>query len=170
MRKSAIATTLILSLSVVAFIADLSKQGYMTLADATDVRNALPNITPPQFAEILKGNDKGCLTKLSQTKPVTLNQIRTLRQLTDPDAIAALLGNAYCQTATGFKWVTESGKELNLKYNKTLDYDFSQSAPQSLTNTKKRTPKETDGSADRDLSARVSTPSLSAGRDKIKGR
>lgn len=162
MRKSAIATTLILSLSVVAIIADLSKQGYMTLADTSDIRNALPNITPPQFAEILKGNDKGCLTKPSQTKPVTLNQIRTLRQLTDPDAIAALLGNSYCQTATGFKWVTESGKELNLKFNKTLDYDFSQSAPQSLTN-KKRTSKETDGIADRDMPTRVSAPSLITG-------
>jgi hypothetical protein len=159
MRKSAIATTLILSLSVVAIIADLSKQGYMSLADTNDIRNALPNITPPQFAKILKGNDKGCLTKPSQTKPVTLNQIRTLRQLTDPDAIAALLGNSYCQTATGFKWITESGKELNLKFNKTLDYDFSQSAPQSLTN-KKRTSKEADGVADRDMPARVSAPSL----------
>jgi len=162
MRKSAIATTLILSLSVVAIIADLSKQGYMTLADTNDIRNALPNITPPQFAEILRGNDKGCLTKPSQTKPVTLNQIRTLRQLTDPDAIAALLGNSYCQTATGFKWITESGKELNLKFNKTLDYDFSQSAPQSLTN-KKRTSKETDGNADRDMPTRVSPPSLITG-------
>jgi len=170
MRKSALITTGILALSFVVSIADITKQGYMDFTSATDIRTALPNLTSPQFAKVIEGNDKGCLAKKSQTKPITFSQIKTLRQLTDPKEIAVLLGNAYCETETGFRWVTESGKELNLKLNKTLDYDFSQTAPQSLTNTKERTPKEADGGVNRLLPPRVSAPSTLTNGKTVKNK
>jgi hypothetical protein len=158
MRKSAIATSAILTLSFVALLADVTQQGYMRFTSVSDIKKTLPNITPPQFAKVLEGNDKGCLTKTSQTKAVTVTQLRTLRQLTDPDAIVALLGNPLCQTEKGATWITESGKRLNLNFNKVLDYDFSTDTPQSLTN-KERTPAKTNGSADRSLQRGVSPSS-----------
>jgi len=169
MRKSAIATTAILLTSVVAFLADMAKQGYMEFTTASDIKKAIPNITPPEFVKVLDGNEKGCLTKPSQTKPVTINQVRTLRQLTKPDEVAALLGNPYCETQKGFRWMLESGKELNLKLDKTLDYDFSTSESNTLTN-KKRTSKEADGSVDRAMSTRVSPSSSLSTREAAKAK
>ena len=72
MRKSAIATLLILTVSIVGFIADMTQQGYMVFTSVSDIKKTLPDFTPPQFVKVLEGNDKGCLTKPSQTKPVTL--------------------------------------------------------------------------------------------------
>lgn len=158
MRRSAIATSAILTLSFVALLADVTQQGYMKFTNADDIKKTLPNLTPPQFAKVLEGNNEGCLTKGAQTKKVTTAQIRTLRQLTDPEAIAALLGNPLCQTEKGATWITESGKRLNLNLNNVLDYDFSTDTPQSLTN-KKRTPQEANGIVDRPLQRRVSAPS-----------
>ena len=158
MRKSAIATTTLLFVSVVAIIADMTQQGYMTFTSASDIKKALPNITPLEFAKVIEGNSEGCLTKPSQTKPVTVAQIRTLRQLTKPDEIATLLGNPFCATKDGTRWILESGKTLNLKANQVLDYDFSTNTPQSLTNTQKRSPEKANGSANRTLPSRVSAP------------
>jgi hypothetical protein len=166
MRNSAIATSAILFLSCVAIIADMTKQGHMEFTSAADIKKALPNITPPEFAKVIEGNDKGCLTKPSQTKPITIAQIRTLRQLTDPQSISVLLGNAYCETDKGFRWITESGKQLDL--DKALDYEFSSSESNTLTNTKKRTSKETNGSADRSLQPRVSPSNTLTTRETVK--
>ena len=165
MRKSAIATTLILSLSVVAFIADMTKQGYMVFTDAADIKKTLPNFVTPEFAKTVEANIKGCLTQGSQTQKITNKQIRKLKQLTDPNQIAALLGNAYCETSKGFTWVTESGRTLNLNFDKTVEYEFS--TPPSLTN-KERTSKETNGSVDKPLRSRVSSPSLVGEREAVK--
>ena len=68
MRKSAIATTLILSMSVVAFIADMTKQGYMVFTEATDIKKVLPSFVTPEFAKTVEANIKGCLTQGSQTQ------------------------------------------------------------------------------------------------------
>ena len=133
MRKTAIATSLILVGAIAVFVADMTKQGYFEFTSTQDIQKQIPKFTPPQFAKVLEGNDKGCLTKSTQTKPVTIAQIRTLRQLTDPNAIATLLGNPYCETDKGFKWMLESGKTLNLKLNETLYYDFITDTAQSLT-------------------------------------
>ncbi len=157
MRKSAIATTALLTISVVAFILDMSKQNYMTFAEANDIKKALPTFNSQQFVQLLTGNDQGCLVKGSQTKKVTRSQINTLRKLTNLEQAKTLLGNAYCQTATGLVYLTESGKRLTVKIDKALDYDFD-SAPKSLTN-KERSPSETDGSADPLLHRRLSAPS-----------
>ncbi len=124
MRKKAIATTLIMSAAIAFFVADMAKEGHFNFVSTKDIQKILPNTVPPQFAEILKGNTKDCLTVPNQTKPVTILQIRTLRQLTDKEQATALLGNAYCQTATGFKYLTESGSELIIKFDKVLDHDF----------------------------------------------
>jgi hypothetical protein len=167
MRKSAIATTLILSLSVVAIIADLSKQGYMVFTDAADIKKTLPNFVTPEFAKTVEANIKGCLTQGSQTQKITNQQIRKLKQLTNPDDIAALLGNAYCQTSKGFIWITESGRILNLNFDKTVEYEFS--TQPSLTN-KERTSKETNGSVDKPLRSRVSAPSLVGEREAVKSK
>tara|TARA_R110000868_G_scaffold48030_2_gene156682 strand:+ start:1696 stop:2199 length:504 start_codon:yes stop_codon:yes gene_type:complete len=167
MRKSAIATTAILALAVVAFLLDMTKQGYWAFTDVNDIKKALPNFVTPEFAKTVEANIKGCLTQGTQTKKITNQQIRTLRQLTNPDEIAALLGNAYCETDKGGTWVTESGRNLTLKFDKTLDYEFS-SDTQSLT--QKRTSKETNGSVDRPLRGRVSAPSLVKGREPIKSK
>jgi len=157
MRKSAIATTAILTLSVVAFLLDMTQQGYMVFTSAADIKKTLPTFNSQQFVQLLTGNDQGCLIKGAQTQAVTRKQINTLRKLTDLEQAKTLLGNAYCQTATGLVYLTESGKRLTVKVDKALDYDFD-SAPKSLTN-KERTPQKTNGSIDQSLPSRVSAPS-----------
>lgn len=164
MRKSAILTTGGLVLSVVIFLADITKQGYWAFTDTNDIKKVLPSFVTPEFAKTVEANIKGCLTQGSQTQKITNQQIRKLKQLTDPNEIAALLGNAYCETDKGFTWVMESGKTLTLNYDKTLDYEFSTS--QSLV--KKRTSKTTNGSVDKPLRERVSTPSLIREREAVK--
>ena len=167
MRKSAIFSRLALIAMIAVFIADMTQQGYMVFTSVSDIKKMLPKFTPPQFAKVLEGNDKGCLTKSTQTKPVTIAQIRTLRQLTDPNAIATLLGNPYCETDKGFKWMLESGKTLNLKLNETLDYDFSTDTAQSLTNKERRS-KEANGITNSTLQRGLSTPSPSTEREPVK--
>ena len=167
MRKTAIATSLILVGAIAVFVADMTKQGYFEFTSTQDIQKQIPKFTPPQFAKVLEGNDKGCLTKSTQTKPVTIAQIRTLRQLTDPNAIATLLGNPYCETDKGFKWMLESGKTLNLKLNETLDYDFSTDTAQSLTNKERRS-KEANGITNSTLQRGLSTPSPSTEREPVK--
>jgi hypothetical protein len=139
MRKTAIATSVILVGAIAVFVSDMAKSGYFEFTSIRDIQKIIPNTVSSQFAKVLDGSDKDCLTKPSQTKPVTLAQIKTLRQLTDKDQAANLLGNTYCQTATGFKYLTEAGKELNLKFDNILDYDFSTPASQSLTNRDRTT-------------------------------
>jgi hypothetical protein len=151
----------------VAIIADLSKQGYMVFTDAADIKKTLPNFVTPEFAKTVEANIKGCLTQGSQTQKITNQQIRRLKQLTNPDDIAALLGNAYCQTSKGFIWITESGRILNLNFDKTVEYEFS--TQPSLTN-KERTSKETNGSVDKPLRSRVSAPSLVGEREAVKSK
>lgn len=164
MRKSALFTTGGLVLSVVIFLADMTKQGYWAFTDTNDIKKVLPSFVTPEFAKTVKGNIKGCLTQGSQTQKITNQQIRKLKQLTDPNQIAALLGNAYCETDKGFTWVMESGKTLTLNYDKTLNYEFS--TPQSLV--KERTSKTTNGSVDKPLRERVSAPSLIREREAVK--
>lgn len=164
MRKSAILTTGALVLSVVIFLADMTKQGYMAFTDTNDIKKVLPSFVTSEFAKTVEANIKGCLTQGSQTKKISNQQIRKLKQLTNPDEIAALLGNAYCETDKGFTWVMESGKTLTLNYDKTLDYEFS--TPQSLV--KERTSQTTNGSVDKPLRERVSTPSLIREREAVK--
>ena len=134
MRKSAIATSSILLGAIALFASDMAKSGYWEFTSVQDIQKIIPNTVPPQFAKVLEGNDKDCLTKPNQTKPVTIAQIRTWRQLTDKEQVSNLLGNAYCQTSTGFKYFTEAGKELTVKFDNVLDYDFSKSPTNSLTN------------------------------------
>ena len=167
MRKSAIATSLILAASIAVFIADMTQKDYLVFTSVSDIKKTLPKFTPPQFAKVLEGNDKDCLTKSAQTKPVTVAQIRTLRQLTDANEIATLLGNPYCETDKGFKWILESGKTLNLKLNETLDYDFSTDTAQSLTN-KERKSKEANGLTNSTLQQGLSTPSPNPERKPVK--
>jgi hypothetical protein len=157
MRKSAIATTCILTASVVAFILDMTQQGYMVFTSAADIKKTLPTFNSQQFAQLLTGNDQGCLIKGAQTQKVTRRQINTLRKLTDLEQAKNLLGNAYCQTATGLVYLTESGKRLTVRIDKALDYDFD-SESKSLAN-KERTPKKTNGSIDRSVPARISPSS-----------
>lgn len=164
MRKSAILTTGGLVLSVVIFLADITKQGYWAFTDTNDIKKVLPSFVTPEFAKTVEANIKGCLTQGSQTQKITNQQIRKLKQLTDPNEIAALLGNAYCETDKGFTWVMESGKTLTLNYDKTLDYEFS--TPQSLV--KERPSKTTNGSVDKPLRERVSAPSLIREREAVK--
>lgn len=164
MRKSAILTTGALILSVVIFLADMTKQGYWAFTDASDIKKVLPSFVTPEFAKTVEANIKGCLTQGSQTQKITNQQIRKLKQLTDPNEIAALLGNAYCETQKGYTWVMESGKTLTLNYDKTLNYEFS--TPQSLV--KERTSQTTNGSVDKPLRERVSTPSLIREREAVK--
>lgn len=164
MRKSAILTTGGLVLSVVIFLADMTKQGYWAFTDTNDIKKVLPSFVTPEFAKTVEANIKGCLTQGSQTQKITNQQIRKLKQLTDPNQIAALLGNAYCETDKGFTWVMESGKTLTLNYDKTLNYEFS--TPQSLV--KERTSQTTDGSVDKPLRERISAPSLIRAREAIK--
>lgn len=128
MRKGKLITSLILTVAIAAIATDLTKTGYMEFTTISDIQSQFPNFTSPQFATILNGNDKGCLTSAKQTQKVSLQQIRTLRQLASPDEAQRLLGNAYCQTATGLKYLTESGQELTVKFNNILDYDFSSGA------------------------------------------
>lgn len=163
MRKSAIATTLLLTISAVAFILDMTQQGYMTFTSADDIKKALPNFTTPQFAQLLTGSDQGCLKKGTQTKKVTRAQINTLRQLTSPEQAQMVLGNAYCETAKGLVYLTESGKKLTLSFDQALDYDFD-SAPKSLSNTQERSSKESNGITDRPVRSRVQTPISSTAR------
>jgi hypothetical protein len=157
MRKSAFLTTGGFILSVVIFLGDMTKQGYWAFTDANDIKKALPTFNSQQFAQLLTGNDQGCLIKGAQTQKVTRSQINTLRKLTDLEQAKNLLGNAYCQTATGLVYLTESGKRLTVRIDKALDYDFD-SESKSLTN-KERSPSKTDGSADYLLHRRLSTPS-----------
>ena len=156
MRKSAFLTTGGFILSVVIFLGDMTKQGYWAFTDANDIKKALPTFNSQQFAQLLTGNDQGCLIKGAQTQKVTRSQINTLRKLTDLEQAKNLLGNAYCQTATGLVYLTESGKRLTVRIDKALDYDFD-SESKSLTN-QNRSPKETDGSADRPVRSRIQTP------------
>lgn len=125
MRIGAIATWTLLIGSFAAIALDLSKAGYMVF---TEPQKLIANQVPQEFAKILEGNTKDCLTIPSQTKAVTVSQIRTLRQLTNPDDINRVLGNAFCQTKDGKKYLTESGQELTIKFNEILDYDFSKGA------------------------------------------
>lgn len=166
MRRSAILTTGGLVLSVVIFLADITKQGYWAFTDTNDIKKVLPSFVTPEFAKTVEANIKGCLTQGSQTQKITNQQIRKLKQLTDPNEIAALLGNAYCETDKGFTWVMESGKTLTLNYDKTLDYEFS--TPQSLV--KERPSKTTNGSVDKPLRERVSAPSLIKEREPVKSK
>ena len=166
MRKSAIATTAILTMSVVAFLLDMTQKDYMVFTNADDIKKALPNFNTQQFAQLLTGDSKGCLVQGSQSRPVTRKQINSLRNLTTLEQTQDLLGNAFCQTATGLVYLTESGKKITVKIDKALDYDFD-SASQSLTN-KERTSKEADGSVDRALPARVSSSSPKPEREPIK--
>ena len=156
MRKSAIATSLILAASIAVFIADMTQKDYLVFTSVSDIKKTLPKFTPPQFAKVLEGNDKDCLTKSAQTKPVTV-----------ANEIATLLGNPYCETDKGFKWILESGKTLNLKLNETLDYDFSTDTAQSLTN-KERKSKEANGLTNSTLQQGLSTPSPNPERKPVK--
>lgn len=149
------ATTAILFLAVVAFVASMAKEGYWQFATITDLQNLIPS--NPVLAKVLEGNSQGCLTKPSQTKPVTLTQVRTLRQLTSPDQANTLLGNAYCETSTGLRYLTESGKEINIKFNQFLAHDFSNN--NTLTNKRSSNPVMLGG---------LSTPSLGKPRAKVK--
>lgn len=162
MRKTAIATTLILVGAIAVFVADMTKQGYFELTSIQDIQRLIPNTVPPQFAKVLEGNDKGCLIKNSQTKPITLHQIKTLRQLTSKEQADNLLGNAYCQTAIGFKYLTEAGKELTVKFDKVLDYDFSENPTNTLTNR--------DRAADRTLLSRPSEKGVARQKESGKTR
>ena len=162
MRKTAIATTLILVGAIAVFAADMTKQGYFEFTTVQDIQKLLPNTVPPQFAKVLEGNDKDCLTKPSQTKTVTLSQIKTLRQLTDKNQAINLLGNAYCQTATGFKYFTEAGKELTVEFDKVLDYDFSKKSTNTLTNG--------DRAANRTLLSRPSEKGVARQKESGKDR
>ena len=154
MRHYPKATTFILIMSVVAFVASMAKEGYWQFATITDIQNLIPG--NPVLAKVLEGNSQGCLTKPSQTKPVTLTQVRTLRQLSSPDQVNTLLGNAYCETSTGLRYLTESGKEINIKFNQFLDHDFSQN---TLADKRSSNPILLNG---------LSTPSLSKPRAKVK--
>jgi hypothetical protein len=169
MRKSTIVTTGILIFAFVTIVADITKQGYMVFTSVSDIKKTLPKFTPSQFASLLEGDSKGCLINGSQTIPITSKQTRTLRKLTDPKEIATLLGNPYCETDKGFRWILESGKTLNLKLNQTLDHDFSTDTPQSLTN-KVSTPKATNGSVDQSVQRGLSTPRPSKDREPIKDK
>ena len=151
-------------MSVVIFLADITKQGYWAFTDTNDIKKVLPSFVTPEFAKTVEANIKGCLTQGSQTQKITNQQIRKLKQLTDPNEIAALLGNAYCETQKGYTWATESGHNLTLNFDKTLDYEFS--TPQSLV--KERTSKTTNGSVDKPLRKRVSAPSLIREREAVK--
>ena len=161
MRKSAIATSLLLTGAIALFASDMTKSGYWEFTSVQDIQKLIPNTVPPQFAKVLEGNDKDCLTKPNQTKPVSIAQIRTLRQLTDKEQTNNLLGNAYCQTATGFKYFTEAGKELTIKFDKVLDYDFSTSSTNTLTN---------DRTADRPLLSRPSKEGMASQKTTAKVR
>jgi len=162
MRKTAIATSLILTVAIAVFVADMVKQSYWEFASIKDVQKLIPNTVPPQFAKVLDGNDKDCLTKPNQTKPVSLQQIKTLRQLTSKDEADKVLGNAYCQTATGFKYVTDFGKELTVKFNKVLDYGFSNTSKNTLTNR--------DRAADRTLLTRPPEKGMVSEKESGKTR
>ena len=161
MRKSAIATSLLLTGAIALFVSDMTKSGYLEFTSIPDIQKLIPNTVPPQFAKVLEGNSQGCLTKPSQTKPVTLTQIKTLRQLANKKQAADLLGNAYCQTAEGFKYLTESRKELTIKFSSVLDYDFSTSSTNSLSN---------DRAADRTLLGRPSTQRVAREKEAAKVR
>lgn len=159
MRKTAIATTLILVGAIAVFVADMTKQGHWEFTGLKDIQKAMPNTVSAKFAQVLSGDAKDCLTKPAQTKPVTLDQIKTLRQITDKEQSDRLLGNAYCQTATGFKYLTETGRELTVKFDKVLDYDFS---PSSATLTNR------DRATDRTLLIRPSKEGMA--REKETGK
>ena len=161
MRKTAIVTSSILLVAIALFASDMTKSGYWEFTSVQDIQKIIPNTVPPQFAKVLEGNREGCLTIPKQTKPVTIAQIRTLRQLTDKEQVSNLLGNAYCQTSTGFKYFTEAGKELTVKFDNVLDYDFSTSPTNSLTN---------DRTADRPLLSRPSKEGVASQRGTAKIR
>ena len=162
MRKSAIATSLILTGAIALFVSDMTKSGYWEFTSVSDTQKIIPNTVPPQFAKVLEGNSKDCLTKPTQTKPVSLGQIKTLRQLTDKEQASNLLGNAYCQTAEGLKYITATGKELTIKFSSSfLDYDFSTSSANSLSN---------DRAADPSLLARPSKERVASEKATAKTR
>lgn len=153
MRKMAIASYTLLILSIGAIALDSLKSGHMEFATVDDFKKLIPNTVPPQFAKLLEGNTDDCLTKPSQTKPVTLPQIRTLRQLTDKKQAETLLGNAFCETSKGFKYFTEAGKELTVSFDKAMDYDFSKNQDtNTLTNRNRAEPIPLHG--------RLQTPAL----------
>ncbi len=169
LSKTAIFSWLFMFGAIAVFVSDMTKSGYFEFTTFQDIQKLIPNTVPPQFAEILKGNDKDCLTIPNQRKPLSITQIRTLRQLTDKDKAANLLGNAYCQTATGFKYLMESGKEIQVNFDGVLDYDFSKDSQQLLIN-KGRTPRATDGSVDRPLQRGLSSQSSSPKSESTKVR
>jgi hypothetical protein len=169
MRKTAIASWLLLPVAITVFVSDTTKSGYFEFTTLQDIQKLIPNTVPPQFAEILKGNDKDCLTIPNQTKPLSTTQIKTLRHLADKDKVANLLGNAYCQTATGFKYLMESRKEIQVTFDGVLDYDFSKDSQQSLIN-KGRTPRATDGIVDQSLQRGLSSQSPSTKSESTKVR
>lgn len=163
MRKWTIASYTFLILSIGAIALDSLKSGYMEFAAVDDFKRLIPNTVPPQFAKLLEGNTDDCLTKPSQTKPVTLTQIRTLRQLTDKKQAETLLGNAFCETSKGFKYFTEAGKELTVSFDKVLDYDFS-------TDTKSNTLTNRNRAADPTLHGRLQTSALAKQRESLSAR
>jgi len=162
MRKRAIITSLILLGSIALFVSDMLKSGYMEFVSFDDIKRLIPNTAPPQFAQVLEGNTSDCLTKpTNQTKPVSIAQIRTLRQLTDKEQIDTVLGNFFCQTTSGFKYLLESKKELIIKSGEILDYDFSTSNTRSLTN---------DRTANRTLLRRSSEKGVASEKETRKIR
>lgn len=124
MKLTKILTVAIPSVATVFLILNMIEKDYLAFYDP---RELIPKNS--HFAKALSGDTTGCITTPSQTKPVDMAQIKALKTAkTTRDAIA-ILGDAFCETSQGTRrYLTTNGKQLNLSFDKILDYDFSTSA------------------------------------------
>ena len=130
MKWSSFALVALPLIATSALTSNLVEKDYLQFADP---RELIPK--NPQFAKVIEGDLDGCLTQPNQTKPVTIAQIKTLKTVKTTREAIALLGNSFCETARSLRYVTETGKDLNISLDTVLDYDFSSA---TTTTTKAR--------------------------------
>lgn len=121
------------AISTILFFSNMIEKDYLSFFDP---RELIPREST--LAKVLEGDTTGCITKPNQTKPVTLDQIKSLKEAKTPREKLNILGNGFCETSLQtIKYITTTGRELHIKLDKSLDYDFSQSQspkPQGLHN------------------------------------
>lgn len=112
-----------------ALILNLVEKDYLTFFNPLEL---IPKDS--QVAKVIDGDTTDCISKPNQTKPVDVNQIKNLKTIkTTRDAIT-VLGNSFCETSVGtLRYITTTGKNLDLSLDKVLDYDFSKTTTTAKT-------------------------------------
>ena len=109
----------------ILFLLNMAEKDYLAFYNPMD---AIPKESV--LAKVLDGNTDGCITTPNQTHIVSVDQIKQLRTAKTVREQLNILGNAFCVTsANTARFITETGRDIEINLNKGLDHDFSKPSP-----------------------------------------